>query len=70
MAPSKLPCIFFNGEEYCPFGIAAEKAGVSRKTIYNWIAEGKIKVLVKPSGRKLVRVKDLLKEEDNIGNVR
>ncbi len=47
--------------------VAAQLAGVSRRTIYSWIAQGKVEVRFLPSGAQLVVVSSLILAERPTG---
>ncbi len=47
--------------------VAAQIAGVSRRTIYSWIATKRVQVRFLPSGAQLVLVSSLILDERPIG---
>ncbi len=47
--------------------VAAQLAGVSRRTIYSWIAQGKVEVRFLPSGAQLVVISSLILAERPTG---
>ena len=49
-----------NEQEWLTLSQAAKYIGVSRRTIYNWVASGKLKVWEIPSGHKRVKKSSLL----------
>lgn len=42
------------GSEALPVTAAAERLGIARKTVYAWIADGRLATVASPSGRTLV----------------
>lgn len=48
-------------DDYLTIDEAARTAKVSKRTVYNWITAGKVAVVVRPSGSKLVVRASLLR---------
>jgi hypothetical protein len=53
-----------DGAALCTVGDAAKLSNVSKRTIYNWIGHGWVKVRRLPSGRQRIEVRSLMRRGD------
>ena len=53
-------------QEYFSPTSAAKKLGVSRRTIYHWMSRNSLPYHITPSGRRLIRITDVLKNESTL----